>query len=145
MMKQLLLAALASLPLLQSCSQANSYSGSSYTERPKTAEELRAELLANEQAAPEHYLHTSGTYRRNLIDQLVLEGDIHNSASLASFKDPVLRVTWLSKTGTEINTVQYQICEYVRAHRTTHFKLKTLAPDDVESVSMGVFEATPID
>ncbi|MVN78110.1 hypothetical protein GO988_17410 [Hymenobacter sp. HMF4947] len=133
--------------LIQSCSQVQSYSGSGYTapEQPKTAEELRAELLVSEQRAPEEYLRTAGTYRRNFIDQLVLEGDIANTASLATFKDPVLTVRWYSKTKTEIDTKQYQIYELVRAHHTTHFKLKTDAPDCVESVSMGVLDATPVE
>lgn len=142
-MKQLLLAALASLPLLQSCSQANSYSGSSYAERPKTAEELRAELLATEQAAPADYLAVSGTYRRNLLNQLVLEGDVASSATLASYKDPMLLVTWYSKTRTEIATQQYPVYEFLRPQRSTHFKLKTNAPDEVASVAMGIAGATP--
>jgi hypothetical protein len=111
----------------------------------KTAEELRAELLVREQNASEEYLKTTGTYRRNFIDQLVLEGDIANTAGLASFKDPVLTVKWYSKANTQIDTKQYQIYELVRAQHTTHFKLKTSAPDYVESVSMGVLEATSLD
>jgi hypothetical protein len=144
-----LLASLSSLVLLQACSEANSYSGSSYTapveERPKTAEELRAELLAQEQRAPEEYLKTTGVYRRNLIDQLVLEGDIANTATLANFKDPVLTVQWFSKTHTQIDTKQYQIYELIPAQGSTHFKLKTEAPSDVKSAAFGVLEATAIE
>ena len=63
------------LLLLQACSHGFTYSSltsasDTYTasvERPKTAEELRAELLATEQGAPASYLDVTGTYRRNLI------------------------------------------------------------------------------
>jgi hypothetical protein len=145
MTKPLLLTCCLALGLLQSCSQAN---GSSYTaapERPKTAEELRAELLVQEQRAPEEYLKVEGTYRRNLLDHLVLEGDIANTATLAHFKDPILSVTWYSKTGTELDTKQYAVYELVRAGRSTHYKLKTLAPDYVASVALGIADATAVE
>lgn len=141
-------ALLALFALVQACSPANSYSGSSYTspvEQPKTAEELRAELLVQEQRAPEEYLKTTGVYRRNLLDQLVLEGDIANTATLANFKDPVLTVQWFSKTHTKIDTRQYQIYELIPAQGSTHFKLKTEAPSEVESASFGVLEATAVE
>jgi hypothetical protein len=138
-----------SLVLLQGCTQIEANRGNNYSptivEQPKTAEELRAELLQREQNAPEEYLKTTGIYRRNFINQLVLEGDIANTASLASFKAPVLTVQWYSKTNTQIDTKQYQIYELVQAQHSTHFKLKTDAPSYVKSVSMGVLEATPLD
>lgn len=144
-----LLASLSSLVLMQACSEANSYSGSSYTapveERPKTAEELRAELLAQEQNAPTEYLKTEGTYRRNFINQLVLEGDIANTATLANFKDPVLTVTWYSKTGTEVGAKEYPIYEVVQAQGTTHYKLKTDAPSFVATVALGISGATAVE
>lgn len=112
---------------------------------PKSAAELRAELLAQEQRAPKEYLGVDGTYRRNFISQLVLEGDIVNKASLATYKDPVLSVAWYSKTQTEIGTQQYLVYEVLSPHGSTHFKFKTSAPGEVASVAMGISSATPIE
>jgi len=139
--------------LLQACSPGTAYTdGTSGTgsltasiERPKTAAELRAELLAQEQRAPEEYLDVDGTYRRNLIRQLVLEGDIVSKATMATYKDPVLTVTWYSKTKTEIGMEQYPVYEVLNPHGSTHFKLKTSAPGEVASVAMGISSATPIE
>jgi hypothetical protein len=114
-------------------------------ERPKTAEELRAELLATEHRAPSNYLDVAGTYHRNFISQLVLEGDIVSKASLATFKDPILSVTWYSKTQTEIGTQQYPVYELLRPQSSAHFKLKTSAPGEVASVAMSISEATPVE
>lgn len=140
--------ALASLGLLNACSQAELHT-SSYTvpveEHPKTAEELRAELLAQEQSAPEQYLQVSGTHRRNFINQLVLEGDIANTATLAHYKDPVLLVTWFSKTGTELGTKQYPVYELVKAQGSAHYKLKTSAPDYVVAAGTSVATATAVE
>jgi hypothetical protein len=150
MLKSLLpICALGFLALTQSCSQANSH-GNDYTvevseARPKTAAELRAELLQREQSAPQEYLQVQGTHHRNFINQLVLEGDITNQATLARFKDPVLSVTWYSQTQTELGTQQYPIYELVRPQGSTHYKLKTAAPNEVATVSIGIAGATPID
>lgn len=142
----LLFGFLSLLPLLESCSQAESYDRPTTfaAERPKTAEELRAELLEREQGSPETYLKVDGTYRRNLISQLVLEGDISNQASLARFKDPVLTVTWYSATDTEVGTESYSIFEVVRPQGTAHFKLKTQAPAYVAKVGMSISTATAL-
>lgn len=145
LISQLLLLAL--LSATGACSSSDSYRGLSLeaTETPKTAAEMRAELLAEEQSSPGEYLKVTGTYRRNLIDQLVLEGDIQNTATLASFKDPVLVVDWMSKTNTVIDTKEYRVYELIRHGHSAHFKLKTNAPQDVFSVSMGSNDAVPVD
>ena len=138
---------LALLSATSACSSSDSYSGMSLetTAAPKTAAEMRAELLAEEQSSPGEYLKVTGTYRRNLIDQLVLEGDIKNTATLATFKDPILIVDWMSKTNTVIDTKQYRVYELVRHGHSAHFKLKTNAPEEVVSVSMGSNEAVAVD
>jgi hypothetical protein len=141
---------LASLALLHACSQANSHTSDSYTapveeERPKTAAELRAELLAQEQSDPTTYLVVAGTHRRNFIGQLVLEGYIGSAATLATFKDPILSVTWYSKTGTEVGTKEYPIYELVPAKGKIPFKLKTNAPDHVATVALGIAGATVVE
>lgn len=155
MPKKLLFSAclVGSLLALQSCSRGSTYSSETsgsdtYTasaERPKSPEELRAELLAVEQNAPADYLGVEGTYHRNFINQLVLEGDIASKASLATYKDPVLSVTWYSKTQTEIGTQQYPVYELLSPQGSTHFKLKTSAPSEVASVAMSVAGATPVE
>ncbi|HEX8327282.1 MAG TPA: hypothetical protein VF629_07060 [Hymenobacter sp.] len=136
------------MPLIAACTHAESYDRVDYlttaVERPKTAEELRAELLERERTSPEEYLTVEGTYRRNFINQLVLEGDITNQATMAKFKDPVLTVTWYSATDTELETKSYSVFEYVRPHGSAHFKLKTEAPSYVAKVGMSIFSATPL-
>lgn len=153
MTKKLLVYAVGTLLTLQACSHGPIYSGdpsgpsglTASVERPKSAAELRAELLAQEQASPEEYLQVDATYHRNFINQLVLEGDIASTATLATYKDPVLAVTWVSKTDTELETVQYPVYEVVRSQGSTHFKLKTKAPGYVASVRIGISGATPIE
>lgn len=109
------------------------------------AAELRAELLAQEQSDPTTYLVVAGTHRRNFIGQLVLEGYVGSLATLATFKDPVLSVTWYSKTGTEVGTKEDPIYELLPAKGKAHFKLKTDAPDYVATVALGISGATAVE
>jgi hypothetical protein len=155
MTKQLLTLAyvVGTLLTLQSCRPITTYAGdqsgpgglTASVERPKSAAELRAELLIQEQHSPEDYLQVEATYHRNFINQLVLEGDIASTATLATYKDPVLAVTWVSKTDTELETVKYPVYELVRSQGSTHFKLKTSAPGYVASVRVGIAGATPVE
>jgi hypothetical protein len=135
--------------LLSSCNGGNSYgseSVDSYQEvaRPKTAEELRAELLEREQSNPSEYLAVTGKYWRNLVDQLVIEGDIGNNATLAKFKDPVVTVEWHSQTETLMGRESYKVYEFVQPSGSAHFKFKTNAPSEVKSIVLSVSEAQPV-
>ncbi len=137
---------------LGACSRADSYNSSSNSsvyetvaERPKTAAELRAELLTQEQGAPSEYLATEGTYRRNFIGQLVLEGRIINRATLARFKDPVLMVEWYSKTNTLLENKEYKVFESVGPQGTAQFKVKTDAPSYVDHVAMAISSADVVE
>ena len=143
----------SSLPVLLlltlcACSQPGSYRSPSYTaapERPKTAVELRAELLDRERGAPTEYLQVEAKPWCNLTGQLVIEGDVANQATLANFKAPVLSVTWYSQTNTELETKSYPVYELVRAQHSRHFKCKAEAPGYVATVALGIADATPVE
>ena len=106
--------------------------------RIKTPDELRQELLVREQSTPSQYLKDNGTWRKNLIGATVLEGTISNSATLANFKDIVLKVGWLSKTNTVIKTEEYIIYENVGAGQSIPYKIKVDAPPATNGVQVGV-------
>ncbi|MBG8554014.1 hypothetical protein [Hymenobacter guriensis] len=111
---------------------------------PKTAAELRAELLEKEQTNPAEFLDASGKHWRNLIDQLVIEGNVESSATLASFKDPVVTIQWFSKTGTVIGEESYLVYEFVKPGGSAHFKFKTSAPKSVADIAIDVTDATAL-
>ena len=110
---------------------------------PKTPGELKQELLFSERENPILYLKQEGTWRKNFIDQIVLEGSISNTATLANFKDIILKVTWLTKTETELGTNKYVIYEYVKSGKSIQYKLKTDdAPNATGNVKIEIESAT---
>lgn len=93
-------------------------------------EQLRRELGITEGSSPGQYLHVDGSSRRNLIDQLVLEGTVTNTASAATY-DAVLTVDWQDRAGQVLTTKYYRLDKRLRPGQQTSFKLKTIAPSQV--------------
>jgi hypothetical protein len=93
--------------------------GHTDNDRPKSPEELRAELEQQEQISPLTYLEDKNTTLqpqekkvRNgglfrdpeyAPDGAIIEGDFINKATLAKFKDIVVKVSFYSKTKTLID------------------------------------------
>jgi len=147
-MKNRLLILFIATALLTSCnSGSNTTDGSSSTttapvEIPKTPEQLRAELKQQEQATPTDYLSADGTYKENFWgDKLKIKCTIHNKATLASFKDVVVRVTYYTKTKTELGTKEYTIYEIVNANSDKTVEMKIDTYKDVETIGWDVVSA----
>jgi ferric-dicitrate binding protein FerR (iron transport regulator) len=71
------------------------------------------------------YLATQYTWRKNQINQSVIEGTIRNSASLAVYKDIVLYVTY-SQPGGPQKTSRLVIGEAVKPGQTIHYRRRLL-------------------
>ena len=110
----------------------------------KTASKSNGDRSKKEAVNPAHYIKVKTSWRKNLIGETVLEGSLQNTASVDNFKDPVLLVTWLSKTNTVMGTNRYPLYEYLGAGRTIQFKLKAKAPSKIAEVKVLVESATVV-
>lgn len=109
-----------------------------YHEQVMTVEET-------ERADPARFLNAEGTYRTNFWgDQMVIEGTINSTATVANFKDVVVRVALLSETDTELERKNYVIYKRVPAHGKTDFTLRVDRPKVAKKVKLDVVGATPI-
>ena len=90
------------------------------------------------------YVKTKVNWRKNLVGETVLEGTLTNTATVASFKDPVVLITWLSKTNTVLATSRYPLYEYIGAKKTISYKMKVKAPSKYSSVKATVESATAL-
>jgi hypothetical protein len=130
--------------LFSGCNSASSSAASA--EVQKSPEQLRMELKQQEQAAPAEYLSAHGTYKENFWgDKLKIKCTIHNNATLASFKDVIVRITFYSKTKTELGSKDYTIYEIVNANSDKIVELKIGTYKDVESIGWDVVTAVPLD
>ncbi len=139
----LILASFAVVVVISSCQSSSGNSSFSFG-KEKTAEEIRAELKQKEQQEFNKYVDAKASMRRNIIGETVLEGTILNSATMASFKDIVLEFTFISKTGTEIETQTHTVYEIVYPNKLVNFKIKTVASKAAANFSFKLINATPI-
>jgi hypothetical protein len=126
--------------------QSKEKSSSNYVEsaRTKTPEEIKAELLLSEQQNPAKYFNGSYKNWENLLGERVIEMNFKNNATLAGFKDVVVRVTFYSKTGTEIGSREFTWFEYFKPGQTQTHRIRTFAPGGTKDVSVEISSATPM-
>jgi hypothetical protein len=112
---------------------------------PKSAEELKMDLKAQEQNIPTDYLTADGTYRENIWgDKLKISCTITNRATLATFKDAIVEVTYYSKTKTELAAKEYTIYEIFPPGSSKTIELKIDNFKDVSSIGWDVISATAV-
>ena len=134
-MKTLLFA--FSLFLFTSCDSNSSYE--------PTHEDIKISLEETEKSSPTEFLKANVTYRQNLVDQWVLEGTVSNTASLAKYKDVVLRIVYYSKTQTEIGSEEKTLFEYFKPNNQQSFKIKTAGFEGTTSIGFEVISASAVD
>jgi hypothetical protein len=134
---------------------------SNYNDRPKTPEELRAELRQQELSNPLDYLEAknvklqpqekkvrnAGLFRNAEYapDGAIIEGNFVNKATLAKFKDIVVKVSFYSQTKTLIEEKSYVLYEFYEPHSTKHFSMKIdVLPPASKTFSFEVTGATPV-
>lgn len=127
---------------LSSCSNVGS-SGS--TSVQKSPEELKMDLKILEQNAPTDYLTADGTYRESFWgNKLKISCTIKNQATLATFKDAVVQVTYYSKTKTELRSKEYSIYEMFPPNSSKTIDLKIDNYKNVNSIGWDVISATAV-
>lgn len=133
---------------------------SSYNDRPKTPEELKMELLLQEQSSPLTYLSAEATMKQDEVktrnaglfreaeyspDGNTIYGTIKNTATIAKFKDVVLSVTFYSKTDTPIERKEFTIYEFYAPNTANNFELKVYPPVEMNKFSIEITDATAVD
>lgn len=113
-------------------------------EGPKaiTYEEKVLTVEETEMSQPKRFLVADGTYNRNFWGTKVkLQGKITSKATVAKFKDPVVQVTFFSKTKTILKSEEYTIYELIAPGKTINFMLKLEISKEVETVGWEVIDA----
>jgi len=156
-MKKTILLLLLSSILLTNCG--GSSANTEASERPKTPEELRMELLAHEKQEPLSYLSVEATMRADEVktrnaglfhdaeyspDGNTIHGTIKNSATLAKYKDIVLTITFYSQTETAVESLEKVIYEFYAPNTATPFELKVYPPETMAKFGIEIKGATAV-
>jgi hypothetical protein len=107
-----------------------------YQEKVMTVEEI-------EKSDPTKFLTADGTYNTNFWGtKIKVHGKITNTATVATYKDAVVEVTYFTQTETPITTKQYNIYQYFPPHSVTPFELKIDAYQNATTIGWDVVSAT---
>ncbi len=101
-------------------------------------EQTKETLEQTEKKNPKRFLTVEGSDRKNLIGQRVIKGTINNKASVASYKDVDVELSFYSETGTLLEKDHEVIYETITAGNSTNFKTKYFAPKGTDSVVMKI-------
>ena len=109
-----------------------------------TYEEKVLSVEQIERSQPSNFLSASGNYNQNFLgNKIKVHGIITNSATVANYKDAVVRVTYFSSTKTALANKDYIIYKNFPPHSTTNFELKIDNYKDVSTIGWDVLNATP--
>jgi hypothetical protein len=124
---------------------------------PKTAEEIRDDLLKKEQNSPLEYLTIDATLNENKvqtrnptifrrskykIDGYILKGTISNIATFAVFKDIGIKVTFISKTGTKIGSEKFIVYDNSSPNNNINFEQKIYLPEGTANCEHTIVSAS---
>lgn len=107
-----------------------------YQEKVMTVEEI-------ERSQPSNFLAASGSYSKNFWnDKFKVHGIVKNNATVVSYKDAVVKITYYSKTRTELASKEYIIYDNFPPHSEVKFELKIDNYKNVSTIGWEVVKAT---
>lgn len=108
----------------------------SYHEKKMTIEDI-------ENSEPLRFLNADGNYNKSFWGtKIKVHGNITNKATVATFKDAVVRITYYSKTKTILGSNDYTIYELFPPNSIKKFELKIKNYKDVNSIGWDVIKAS---
>lgn len=115
---------------------------SSNNEKPSAKyEEKKHSLEEIERDNPLKFLKITGDHHGNVLNQVVIEADVHNSATLVAYKDIEVKMTFKDKSGSLIEKVTKTLNEIVPPGTTRAVKIKVKKPKGTASVTFDIISA----
>jgi len=124
---------LLTLTIVISCN--SPHNGNSYDNNKMSVE-------SEEYSNPTRFLSTDGKYRANVLGtKKVLEGTITNNATVATFKNVTLTITFYDANDNNVGSGAETIYESFPPNSTKQFKIKTSFPRGTKSVGWEIQSA----
>jgi len=115
----------------------NDSSNQSYFEKKKSIQQI-------ENSEPLRFLTADGNYKENFWgNKIKVFGKVTNRATIAHYKDIVVRITYYSKTKTVLGSKDYTLYEVFPPNMDKAFELKIDNYKNVNSIGWDVVSAIP--
>jgi len=106
-----------------------------------TYETSKMTISEIESKNPKNFLKVEGRDKHNLIGQTIVKGKISNTATVVSYKDVTIKISFFSKTGTLLEEDEETIYNEVKPGETLEFKSKFFAPKGSSDVKLNIINA----
>ncbi|MEI6264698.1 MAG: hypothetical protein WCP74_06320 [Sphingobacteriia bacterium] len=107
----------------------------------KTYEVVKETLEEKEKKNPTRFIVVSNRDRKNIIGQTVVIVNLTNKATIATYKDIALKLSFFSKTSVKLDEGNETVYETIKPGQTIKFKTKYFAPKGTDSVAVKVMDA----
>jgi len=108
----------------------------------KSYEEVKETLADKEKNNPVKFLSVENRDRKNLIGQTVVICHFTNRATICTYKDVDIKLSFFSKTGVKLDEGIETVYENIAPGKTIKFKTRYFAPKGTDSVAVVVVKAT---
>jgi hypothetical protein len=117
-----------------------------YSKKPEEAyKENIKNIAAIEKATPTKFLIMKANYSKNWLGtKLKIKGTISNRATIASYKDIVVGITYYSKTKSEIEKTEQTVFEIVAPNTHLDINLKIDNMSKADSIGWKIISATAL-
>lgn len=126
-----------SIIIISSCNSADTKTAPTKDKYEQTKETL----AETEKKNPVRFLMVNGHDKRNIIGQTVVKGTLLNKATVASYKDVQVELSFFSKTGALLEKDIETVYENITPGAAIDFKTKYFAPKGTDSVALKVMGA----
>jgi hypothetical protein len=106
-----------------------------------TYEKAKESLEEKEKKNPEQFLSVTSSDKKNLIGQTVIRGTVHNRASVCTYKDVEVKISFFCKTGVLLEENKETVYEIIPPGNSVKFKSKYFAPKGTGSMVITVLNA----
>ncbi len=136
----LFLGGLLILFLIDKFSNNSSVDGSGIND--ETYQETAMTIEEYEKSQPTKFLTADGNYNQNFWgNKIKVHGVVKNIATIANYKDAVVRITYYSATKTELGSKEYTVYKVFPPHSEVNFELKIENYKDVSKIGWEVIHA----
>ncbi len=111
----------------------------------KSYDATKNALLKKEEKSPAAFIAIHGNSKKNIVGQTVVKGTLVNKASIAIFKDVIIKLDFYSRTKALLETDKETIFQIINPGDSQDFKTKYFAPKGTDSVGLQVLGAKVVE
>ncbi len=104
-------------------------------------EQTKETLEQTEKKNPKRFLSVDGYQKKNLLLQTVIKGTINNKATVATYKDVDVEISFYSETGALLLREHEVVYKSIAPGSNIDFRAVTTKPKGTDSVALKIYGA----